>query len=139
MAFVAFLVFEDGAGAEEADAGDDALHDPAHGIGLGAGHLWHQYEQRRAKRHQHVGAHSGRLALALALEAENATQGRGDQQAHGDACQLRGVCDVSEFGLQGHPDFVPPGVHGVVLEKVMEGGQRRPLIGCTERWPPGVP
>jgi hypothetical protein len=74
----------------------------------------------------------------FAFETENAAQGRGDQQAHGDACQLRGVADVGEFRLQGFPHFMPPGVHGVVLEKVMEGGQRRPLISCTER-SPGAP
>ena len=73
---------------EKADPGDHTLHHPAHGVGLGAGHLRHQHKQRRPQRHQHVGAHPGGLALVLAFEAENPAQHRGHQQAHGNARQL---------------------------------------------------
>ncbi|MNG29488.1 hypothetical protein D3C84_1149210 [compost metagenome] len=88
MAFIAFLVFQDGPGPEKTDPGDYALYHPAHGVGLGAGHLRHQHKQRRPQRHQHVGAHPGGLALLLAFETENPAQQRGHQQAHGDAGQL---------------------------------------------------
>ncbi|MNL19916.1 hypothetical protein D3C87_1411410 [compost metagenome] len=115
MPLIAVAVFQDSASPQEADPGNHALHHPAHGIGLRAGHLRHQHEQRRPHRHQHVGAHAGGLALVFTLEPENPAQQGGHQQAHGHSRQLRGIGDVGELGLQGHPDFVPPGVHAVVL------------------------
>ena len=73
-------VLDDRAGAEEADAGDDALDDPAHVADHHAALLRHEHEERRADRHQHVGAQAGRLAAPFPLVAERAAERGGEEQ-----------------------------------------------------------
>ncbi|MNE10963.1 hypothetical protein D3C80_1037020 [compost metagenome] len=112
MFFIHVFALEDGAGTKKADTGDNALHHPAQGFLAGTGHLRHQHEQSCPQRYQHMGADAGGLALALALIAQHRAQQRRHHQAHGNPRELFGIGDVGEFGGQGQPDFMPPGVHG---------------------------
>ena len=75
---------QDDAGAKEADAGDDALDDAAHGVGMIAadiGAAAGQHHDRRAERHKCVSADAGRLAVDVPVEPDHCAEHHGRDHA----------------------------------------------------------
>jgi hypothetical protein len=90
---------QDDAGAEEADAGDDALDDAAHGVGMIAadiGAAAGQHHNRGTERHQRMGTNTGRLAVNVPVEAD------GTAEHHGGHHAQDGV-DVDFHAVTGKP------------------------------------
>ena len=71
---VRVVAFQDGARAQEADTGHQALDHAAEVGVFDACLLRHHHEQRRAHGHQHVRAHARRFACVLALPAKGAAE-----------------------------------------------------------------
>jgi len=94
--------------AKKADAGDQALDHPGNVLEAHAGLHRHQYQQRRAKGHQHMRAQSGGLAFALAFIAQQAAENRCDQQAAADPRRILQVGDIGKLRGHGTGDDRPP-------------------------------
>jgi hypothetical protein len=84
-------LLEDGAGTEEADAGDDLRGDPGGidsyprvSLGQVESEGADEREQGSAQRHEDVRSQSGGLIGQLALEAERAPERRGEQYPYGE-------------------------------------------------------
>ena len=110
---------QDRAGAEKADAGEQSLQHARHVRGLDARLLRADDHQRDAERHQHVRAQSRRLAVALALVADDGAERERDQQPHGDARELLGIVQVGELVAQRREDRFP---HGCAFDRVQAPG-----------------
>ena len=74
----------------KADASGDALDHARKACGIHAGFLAGNHEQRRAQRHEHVGAQARGPARALTFIADDAAEKRRRQQAHDDVRELLG-------------------------------------------------
>ena len=84
---LALLAADDDAGAEKADAGDDALHDAAH---IAFAVPDRDDDQRRGETHQRQRPHAGRLAVQIAVEPERCARKRGHSQPYGDLGGVQG-------------------------------------------------
>jgi hypothetical protein len=105
LVFLAAL--QDGAGAEEADAGHDALHHAAQAVAADAGLQGHQHEHGRADRHKHVRADACVLALIFALVAHEPAQESRQGESQHEPGELLQVGQVRELGGDGPGDGVP--------------------------------
>lgn len=81
------LSAHDDAGADEPDAGGDALYD-ARGGGAVADLDGRHHRQRRAECDQAERAHAGRLAVQVAVDAERGAGERRRAEAQGDVEQV---------------------------------------------------
>ena len=93
---VVLAALEDGAAAEEADAGDDALNGAADGIGVivtGGSEADHdECDERCAKSDERVCAHPGRLPPHFPIEPDAASDEGGSEQPQ---------CDFHRIGRHG--------------------------------------
>ncbi|MNO95649.1 hypothetical protein D3C76_872940 [compost metagenome] len=106
MAGVLAVTLQNGTRTEKTDTGNDALDHPTECLFIGPRHTGRQHEQGGPQRHQHVGTHSGRLALVFALEAQYCAEHSSHQQAHKDLRDLALIGDIGEFRLDCLPDDV---------------------------------
>jgi hypothetical protein len=95
------LGVDDDAGAEKADAREDALNDAAAGVGnfrMIGGWIGQRHDHRGGKTHQTKRLQADRFAVKIAIKPDQAARKRGDGKTQqnlrpiqqGDGLQLRG-------------------------------------------------
>ena len=99
-----FAQLENRTGADEADAGRDALDHAREVVLRDAGFDRCDHQERRPERDEHVRSNSGRLARVRALEPYDRAEERGRKEAH------KHLRDLSRVG-QAIGDLLENGVH----------------------------
>src|SRR5574341_1611729 len=105
---VFFSTFEDGAGADKADAGSNALEGARSVSDIGAAFNGDEHERRAAEGDRHVGPKTGCFAHYLPLEADQAAEQSGRPEPNGDTNQVVRVGGAEYLIHKSHPTTQPP-------------------------------